>query len=286
MVFSLETQNTTQPKMPILGFTNTVAKLEYNGITDHDPISGTTWEYMLQQVTSLSNLIIEDTPQREYNITSNPSYIRLPSLHQLTFLTQLSIRRIAIYNGTLPPLPPYLLILQLYHTNIRIIDNLPEHLHQLDLTHNNELTTLILPPKLKVFVAIHQKKLPVLNIPPALVYLRLHYCGIERINRFNISSIRACIPDTSYITWCITPYPLLNNYTLRPTFTINPFRLFTQITEINRELDESFMSILYRLREYSYTHSTPPITASSPIIQAMSLASNPPRRFSEFILDY
>ena len=77
MVFSLETQHTkTQnQKMPILGFTNTVAKLEYDGITDHDPISGTTWEYMLQQVPSLSNLIIEDTKEIIKNINKDKCFV-------------------------------------------------------------------------------------------------------------------------------------------------------------------------------------------------------------------
>ena len=276
MGFSLKnkTQNNT---MPILTFIpggqnyEAFAELYYDHAKDHLPISPTDWTKLRTlQITKLNIIAF---------ISFNPNHITLPSLADFPDITILDIRFMTLQTNDLPPLPPNLIKLVLNNTNIIFLHNLPSTLQALTICNNQQLISVVLPPLITSFEAIRQTKIRVLTLQPNIVYLRLVESRFERINGCSINTIRNAILGRGGVNRrCDTPYLLFNN-TQNTPYTF--LEIFNEIQKVNRNLDESFMSILYRIREYSYTHSTP----SSPILNALILASNPPRRFSEFIMD-
>jgi hypothetical protein len=252
------------------------AELYYDHDNDHLPISQTDW-------TKLRTLQIKQLDIIAF-ISFNPNHITLPSLADFTDITILNIRFMTFQTNMLPPLPPNLIKLVLNNTNIIVLNNLPSTLQSLTICNNQQLISVVLPPGITSFEAVRQTKIRVLTLQPNIVYLRLVECRFERINGCSINTLRnGILRYVGVNRRCDTPYLLFNN-TQNTPYTF--LEIFNEIQTVNRNLDESFMSILYRIREYSYTHSTPSSeSSSSPILNALSIASNPPRRFSEFIMD-
>ena len=278
--FSLKNK-TQNNKMPILTFIpggqhyEAFAELYYDHANDHLPISQTEWTKLRTlQITKLNIIAF---------ISFNPNHITLPSLADFPDITILDIRFLTLQTNDLPPLPPNLIKLVLNNTNIIFLNNLPSTLQSLTICNNQQLINVVLPPLITSFEAIRQTKIRVLKLHPNIVYLRLVECRFERINGCSIHTLRnGILRYVGVNRRCDTPYLLFNN-TQNTPYTF--LEIFNEIQTVNRNLDESFMSILYRTREYSYTHSKPSSDTSSPILNALSLASNPPRRFSEFIMD-
>jgi len=270
--------------MPILRYNcngeMTYAELEYDNLNDHVPVPDL--HLTMLHTLEINKLIIFNIPRYgRLNLD-----IMLPSFYNCSHLIQLDIRRIKLQNNILPPLPQSLITLSLYHTNITVLDNLPSKLQILTIHNNQLLTNLVLPPILATLFVLSQTNLRVLTLPPTIISLSLCECRVERINRFSIPSIEECIQRPS-ITRCSLPYPLLLEAQRIHLFPPTSTQIFNEIQTVNRKLDEEQTSIFYRLREYSYTHSTPTSSSEpSPIINALCLASNPPRRFTEFLIDY
>lgn len=270
--------------MPSLAFTdstqyyNATAELYYDHENDHLPISETDWVKL--RTLKIQKLIIVSF------IAFEPHEITLPSFSDFPDITQLSIRYVTLKNGRLPPLPPHIIRLELWNTNIQILDTLPNWIQILELSNNTQLTSVVLPPRLTTFCALRQKHIRVLTLPPTIVFLRLVECRFERINRLSFNSINVGLNPAQFgiNRRCDTPYPLFNN--TQNTYS-TPVEIFNQIQQVNRQLDEHDTSIFYRLREYVYKHSHTITQSSSqsPIIDALRLGSNPPRRFSEFIVE-
>ena len=223
-----------------------------------------------------SNLIIE---QKEHN-TWYPS-ITLPPLSKLTYITNISIRYINIYNNHIPTFPPNLLVLNLYCTSIQVLDNLPDTLKIIVLSTNTKLTHVTLPRALHTFEASYQTKFKTITFPPTISYLRFYQCAFTRLNRLTLDTIQACTFTRPCFIECINPYTDLRiNQRTRP-YVSQPHLVLDCINQINRAFDEDITSVFYRLRKHIY-YST---KIDCPIIKAMGLASNPPRRFSEFIVE-
>jgi hypothetical protein len=219
--------------------------------------------------------------------TKNPKFNQigicnpLPAFDTMTYITQLSIRTLHI-SYSIPIFPPNLIILDLFYTTIHHLDNLPPTLKQLKLSHNGNLTNVVLPHSLQSFEASYQVNIHTLTLTPSIVYLRLYQCRFTRINRFSLNSIRSCIIPRPCVVGCIIPYKQLHIDFIIPQHNPNPLSIFSCINNVNRLLDEDLTSIFYRLRQTGFYSNTP----DSPITKALTLASNPPRRFTEFIIDY
>jgi hypothetical protein len=225
---------------------------------------------------NLPNLIIEEHKHK----TWHPS-IELPPLSKLTYITNLSIRFINIANDHISLFPPNLIVLNIYCSSIRVLDNLPNTLKFIVLSTNTHLTHVVLPPSLISFEASYQTKLTTITFPPTITYLRFYQCAFTRLNRLTFRSIQACTITRPCFIECINPYTDVRiNQRIKP-YNAQPHLVFDCIQSVNRELDEDITSVLYRLRENSYSSTK----IDCPIINALRLASNPPRRFSEFIVE-
>jgi hypothetical protein len=225
---------------------------------------------------NLPNLIIE-----EYQHKTSLTSIELPPLSKLTYITNLSIRYINIANDHISSFPPNLFFLNIYCSTIRVLDNLPNTLQFIVLSTNTQLTHVVLPPSLISFEASYQTQLTTITFPPTIKYLRFYQCAFSRINRLTFWTIQACTITRPCFVECINPYTAVRiNQSMKP-YNAQPHLVFNCIQSINRELDEDITSIFYRLRDNSYSSTK----IDCPIINAMRLSSNPPRRFSEFIVE-
>jgi len=224
----------------------------------------------------LYHLLIEETKYKQWN----PS-ITLPPFSQMTFIRNLSIRNINITNDHIPAFPPQLLILNLYSTSIRVLDNLPDTLQFLGISINYNLVDIVLPPALLSFEASYQQCLKTITFPPTITYLRLYECSFTRLNRLTFEIIHQCTITRPFIASCIHPYTDVKIAEKIRPYIAEPQRIFECIQSINRQMDQDLTSVFYLLRKQSY-HST---KQECPIMNAMILSSNPPRRFSEFIVE-
>ena len=232
--------------------------------------------------TYIYNLIITTTkPNSAFHKSGRIT--TLPPLSPLTHITQLSIRYLNI-SESIPAFPPNLLILDLFYTSIHVLDNLPHSLKILQLSNNSNLIKVFLPNSLTSLEVKYQYNIDTLTLPESIVYLRLYECRINRINRFTLNTIQSCITPRQCVIRCVLPYVNLEDIQYIIPYTPNPTLIFHCINKVNRSFDENITSIFYRLRETSlYSTASDPY---SPITKALRLASNTPRRFSEFIVDY
>jgi len=223
------------------------------------------------------NLII----QEDEKYVAKVSLFNLPPLSPLINITNLSIRYIKISDNRLPSLPPNLQILNLHGTSIHILDNLPPTLKMLNLSSNMNLAHVSLPSSLVSFEASYQTKFNTITFPPTIVYLRFYHCAFKRLNRLDLNTIIACLHIRPCFILCRLPYTdVLYNQSLRP-YNAQPQLIFECIKRVNRQMDEDMTSIFYRIRNNSYSSNK----IDCPIINAIRLASNPPRRFTEFIAE-
>ena len=226
----------------------------------------------------LPQLIIE---KKDYhNQHPNPS-ILLPPLSQLTYITQLSIRHINITDNHIPAFPPKLTILNLYCTSIQVLDNLPHTLKFIVLSTNPRLTDIVLPPALLSFDVAYQGHLNTVTFPPTLTYLRFYQCSFKRLDRLSLDTIHACATPRPCFVHCIHPYNQVRINQQTIPYVPQPQMILDCIKSTNRSFDEDISTIYYRLRENSYSSTK----LDCPIINAVRLASNPPRRFTEFIVE-
>ena len=224
----------------------------------------------------LPNLVIAE---QNHN-TWHPS-IELPPLSKLTYITNLSIRYINIANDHIPSFPPNLLVLNIYCSSIRVLDNLPNTLKFIVLSTNTNLKHVVLPPSLLSFEASYQARFTTITFPPTISYLRFYQCAFKRLDRLTFNSIQACTITRPCFIECRNPYTDVRlNQSIKP-YNAHPRLVFDCIKSVNRELDEDITSVFYRLRDNSYSSTK----IDCPIINAMRLSSNPPRRFSEFIVE-
>ena len=226
----------------------------------------------------LPQLIIE---QKDFMYTHpTPSQI-LPPLSHLIYITQLSMRYMNITDDHIPTFPPNLTFLNLYYTSIRVLDNLPHTLKFIVLSTNPKLTTVILPPSLISFDAAYQGRLTTITFPPTITYLRFYQCAFKRLDRLTYDNIFACSHVRPCFVECLHPYTQMRNNQRERPYNPQPRLIFDCIKTVNRKLDEDITSVFCLLRDNSF-YST---KIECPIINAIRLASNPPRRFSEFIVE-
>jgi len=255
---------------------NSQAHLKYQPSNDIYPIIQSCINSIND--TATQNLIIEEDIKHK---NARVPRITLPPLSILTNITFLSIRYIKISDNRLPSLPPNLQVLNLFNTSIHILDNLPTTLQILDLSTNINLRHVVLPPKLISFDASYQTNFDIITFPPTIVYLRFYHCAFTRLNRLSFDTLLACTHQRPCFVECRLPYTdvIYNQRTL--PYNAQPHLLFECINNVNRQLDENITSIFYRIRDNSYSSKK----IDCPIIEALRLSSNPPRRFSEFIVE-
>jgi len=260
---------------------NVKAHIIYDPIRSTDPTCiDFIYDSCLNDLNELQlpQLIIE---QKDFNNNHPNQSIVVPPLSQLTYITQLSIRYINITNDHIPSFPPNLITLNLYCTSIQVLDNLPHTLKFIILSTNPKLTHVVLPHSLLSFEASYQRRLTTITFPPTITYLRFYHCSFQRLNRLPFYSIQECTALRPCFIHCLHPYTSMRINQETIPYVAQQQMIFDCIKTTNREMDQDITTVFYRLRKNSYSSTK----INSPIIHALILASNPPRRFTEFIVE-